>query len=123
MIESEPPKAEVVAESFDLKLQVFVPTLIEATEGTVLSKKVETADVIDPITLEVKKTGEKTVSSSATIIDVEGGLPLDIVEDDPDMTEPGMFLMIDSMGNLKLRDEAQEQHLYRIKSFAEDRGL
>ena len=122
VLESEPPKAEVVASSFDSRLGVFVPTLIEATEGTVLSTKVESADVIDPITLEVKKTGEKIIKSSATVIDVEGGSPMDIV-DDEDITEPGMFLMIDSEGNLKFKDTTDEQRTYRIQSFATERGL
>jgi hypothetical protein len=122
LLESEPPKAEVVASSFDSRLGVFVPTLIEATEGTVLSTKVESADVIDPITLEVKKTGEQIIKSSATVIDVEGGGPMQIV-DDEDITEPGMFLMIDSEGNLKFKDTTDEQRAYRIQSFATERGL
>ena len=123
VLESEPPKAEVVAESFDPALGVFVPTLIEATEGTVLSNKVETADVVDPITLEVKKTGEKIVKSAATVIDIEGGAPMEIVENDEKVVEPGMFLMMDGDGNLKVRDAIDEQRRYRIKSFAEERGL
>ena len=122
-LETEAPKAEVVAESFDAALGVFVPTLIEASEGTVLSQKVESADVVDPITLEVKKTGEKTIKSSATIIDVEGGVPLELLEDDDDIIEPGLFLIMDGDGNLKVRDSVQEQRRYRIKSFAEERGL
>ncbi len=123
VLETSPPKAEIVSESFDPALGVFVPALIEATEGTVLSKKVESADVVDPITLEVKKTGEKIISSFATVIDVEGGAPLQIVEGDENIYEPGLFLMMDGEGKLVVRDEAEEQRMYRIKSFAEERGL
>ncbi|QEG00039.1 hypothetical protein Mal15_41070 [Stieleria maiorica] len=122
-IESEPPKAEVVASSFDPSLGVFVPTRMEATEGTVLSTEVESADVIDPITLEVKKTGApKVIKSSATVIDVEGGAPLEIVDDET-IVEPGMFLMIDSNGKLKVKDATEEQRFYRIQAFADERGL
>ncbi|MCA9137316.1 MAG: hypothetical protein KDB00_11175 [Planctomycetales bacterium] len=123
VLELEPPKAEVVAESFDPKLGVFVPTRMEATEGTVLSQKVESAEVVDPITLEVKKTGETTIVSSATVIDIEGGAPLEIVEDDEAVVEPGFFLMMDGEGKLKVKDATEQQRLYRIKSFAEERGL
>lgn len=123
LLETESPKAEVVAESFDPQLGVFVPTRLEATEGTVLSQKVETADVVDPITLEVKKTGEKTIASAATVIDVQGGAPLEIVQDDEAIVEPGLFLMMDGDGNLKVKDATEQQQLFRIKSFADERGL
>ncbi|QDV42898.1 hypothetical protein Enr13x_27490 [Stieleria neptunia] len=122
-IESDPPKAEVVASSFDPRLGVFVPARMEATEGTVLSTEVESAEVVDPITLEVKKTDEpKIVKSSATVIDVEGGAPLEIVDDET-IVEPGIFLMVDSNGKLRVRDATEEQRVYRIQSFAEERGL
>jgi hypothetical protein len=122
LLEAEPPKAEVVASSFDPSLGVFVPTLMEATEGTVLSKKVESADVVDPITLEVKKTGEKVIASATTIIDIEGGSPMEIIDDEK-ILEPGLFLIMDGNGNLKVKDSVAEQKTYRIKSFAEERGL
>ncbi|MEL6106104.1 MAG: hypothetical protein AAFU85_08710 [Planctomycetota bacterium] len=127
VLESSSPKAEVVASSFNLKYGVFVPTLIEAQEGTVLSKKVETADVVDPINFEIRKledtdTEPLIIRSTATIIDIEGGVPLEFVEDD-EMVEPGLFLMMDASGKLKVRDSIEEQRVYRIQSFAKERGL
>ena len=127
VIESSSPTAEVVASSFNTLYGVFVPTLIKAQEGTVLSKKVETADVVDPISFEVKKIVEEpkkpvVIRSTATIIDIEGGLPLEFVEED-EMVEPGMFLMMDSSGKLQVRDSIDEQRVYRIQSFAKERGL
>ncbi|MEO1617187.1 MAG: hypothetical protein AAFV88_15155 [Planctomycetota bacterium] len=126
--EPESPKAEIVASSFDIPLGVFVPTTMTATEGTVLSEQVEKADVVDPITLEVREVkeveGERgpiIVKSESTIIDIKGGLPLEIVEEE-EMTEPGMFLMIDSQGRLKVKQSVEEQQVYRIRSFAEERG-
>jgi len=121
VIESDSPTAEVVASSFDPRLGAFVPALVDAKEGTVLGKEVPAADVVDPITLEVKKLENATVNSAATVIDIEGGLPLEIVEE-PEMTEPGLFLMIDSNGKLQVKDSVEEQRVYRIKSFADERG-
>ena len=121
VIESASPHAEVVAASFDPRYGVFVPTLIDATEGTVLSKEVESADVVDPITYEVKKLENPTIRSGSTIIDIEGGTKLEIVDEDT-MVEPGLFLMMDSNGELQVRDAVEEQRLYRIKSFAKERG-
>ncbi|MCD0458930.1 hypothetical protein [Roseiconus lacunae] len=122
--EGESPTADVVASSFDIRLGTFVPTTMKATEGTVLSKKVESADVVDPITLEVKKTGEAIIESATTIVDIEGGVPLPVAgKENEDLTSPGMILMIDSNGKLQVRDSVEEQRIYRIKSFAEERGL
>ncbi|OYP33140.1 hypothetical protein [Rhodopirellula sp. MGV] len=121
--EGDVPTAEVVASSFDLGLGTFVPTTIEASEGTVLSATVESADVVDPITLEIKKTGEMVIESAATIIDLEGGVQMPIVKDDEEMTTPGMILMVDSDGKLVVRDSVEEQRIYRIKSYAKERGL
>ncbi|MEM6472654.1 MAG: hypothetical protein AAF802_24045 [Planctomycetota bacterium] len=122
VVESGSPEAEVVAESFDVRLGVFVPTRMTVKEGMVLSAAVEKADVVDPITLEIKEVTDKIVDSSATIIDIEGGLPLEIVEEE-EMTEPGMFLMIDDQGRLRVKDSVAEQQIYRIRSYADERGL
>lgn len=123
LVESDAPVAEVVASSFDPALGVFIPARMDVTEGTVLSTEVETAEVVDPISLEVKKLPEKKlINSKATVIDVEGGAPLEIVEDET-IVEPGFFLMVDSDGKLTVRDSTEEQRVYRIQSFAEERGL
>ncbi len=122
LVENTSPTAEVVSSSFDVRLGAFVPARMTANEGTVLSKKVETADVVDPITLEVKKVTDKTIDSSATVIDIEGGVPLEIIEDE-EMSEPGVFLMVDSQGKLIVKESTEQQREYRIRSFAEERGL
>ncbi|MCO8121555.1 hypothetical protein NHH03_07395 [Stieleria sp. TO1_6] len=122
VIESEPPVAEVVTSSFDPSLGVFVPAMMQATEGTVLSKKVEVAEVVDPITLEVKKLENAKIDSSATVVDIEGGLPMAITDDET-ITEPGMFLIMNSDGSLSVHGSVDEQRQFRIKSFAEERGL
>ena len=61
---------------YDLKTGARIPMQIEATEGTVLSQKAETTDVVDPITLTVKKMTDAELVSSTTIVDLEGGTPL-----------------------------------------------
>ncbi|MEO1527788.1 MAG: hypothetical protein AAFX06_20350, partial [Planctomycetota bacterium] len=127
VVEADSPKAEVVASAFNVKYGVFMPTLITAQEGTVLSKQVDKVDLVDPITYEVRKlegTEEEpiTIRSTATIIDIDGGAPLEFVEED-EMVEPGLFLMMDSSGKLQVRDSIEEQRVYRIQSFAKERGL
>jgi hypothetical protein len=46
-------------------------------------------------------------------------LPLDITED---LTEPGMILLFDQDGSLHLSDDVSDMEMYRINSYADERG-
>jgi hypothetical protein len=94
--------------------------LTDVTKGTVLSAK-GTAEVIDPLTLEIKKLPDAQVKSTATVVDLEGGLPLEIAPDEK-MTTPGMFLIFDETGQLRVSEEISDQEFYRIYSFADEKG-
>ncbi|NND99184.1 MAG: hypothetical protein HKN47_17845 [Pirellulaceae bacterium] len=119
--QAEPPKAKMVLSQFDLELRTFVPMLLDVTEGTVLSAKAEKTDVVDPITLEVKKLESPEIRSASTVIDIDGGGPMSIQTGD-DMNAPGLMLLFDQNGGLRVHDETGDQELYRIKSFADERG-
>ena len=139
--EPEPPKAKVLFSHFNPKLGAEMPVLMEVTEGSVLATKVKRIDIVDPISLEVKEysfkkpdaeeaeMGEKlddkffediSVTSSATVIDIDGGVPMTIQEGE-DMLEPSLMLIFDEAGGLHVHDEAGDQEFYRIKSFADER--
>ncbi len=113
------PKAKILASQYDLKTGARIPMQIEATEGTVLSQKAETTDVVDPITLTVKKMTDAELVSSTTIVDLEGGTPLAITKD---LTAPGMMLLFDQSGELTVADEGTDQHMFRTYTYAEERG-
>ena len=113
------PKAKILASQYDLKMGARIPMQIEATEGTVLSQKAETADVVDPITLAVKKMTDAELVSGTTIVDLEGGTPLAITKD---LTAPSMMLLFDQSGELKVADEVTDQHMFRTYTYAEERG-
>ena len=82
-------------------------------------EKAEHADVVDPITMEVKKLPEVDMVSTTTIVDIDGGVPLKIVDD---LDEPGMVLLFDQDGTLHLNDEVSDLEMYRIYSYADERG-
>lgn len=120
--ERDPPKAKVVLTKIDPDIGTRVPFWTDVTEGSVLSSKGD-ANVLDPISLEVKKLADARIESGSTVIDVVGGEPLGIAEGD-DMTEPGTMLLYDATtGQLKVTSELAEQRKYRIYSYADDRGL
>ncbi|MGB7345769.1 MAG: hypothetical protein WBD20_16250 [Pirellulaceae bacterium] len=120
--EADPPRANAVISHLERSLGAALDfRMTELTEGSVFSAKPETADIIDPITLEVKKLESPVIESSATIVDIDGGYPLTIQEGE-DMRVPGMMLIFDSNGGLQVHDEAGDQEMYRIRSFANERG-
>ncbi len=115
----DPPTAKIVASQFDPQLGARIPMRLEVTEGSVLSHKAEAADVIDPITLNVKKLPDAELVSGTTIIDLGGGSPLSISEG---LTEPGRMLLFDQSGELRVTSELDDLESYRIYSFADERG-
>ena len=118
-----PPKANMVNENHNVQYASPMPIwLKDLTEGSTMSYK-GVADLIDPIKLEIKKVEDAEVLSGTTIIDIDGGRPLNVVEENEELTEPGLVLMFDENGGLRVESEVRDQHEYRIYSFAEERGL
>lgn len=118
-----PPTVNMVNENHNVQYSAPMPVwLKDLTEGSTMSYK-GTADLIDPIKLEIKKVEDATVLSGTTIIDINGGRMLSVIEEDEELTEPGWVLLFDESGGLRVESEVQDQFEYRIYSFAEDRGL
>ena len=114
------PTATLATCNFDAAIDAKVPVRVEQLiEGSVLSVKAEHADVVDPITMAVKKTPPVEFVSETTIVDIDGGLPLGITED---LNEPGMILFFDQDGSLHLSDEVSDMEMYRINTYADERG-
>ncbi len=113
------PTAKIVASQYNPLYATRVPMRLDVTEGSVLSHKAEFADVVDQLTMEVKKLPDAELISDTTIVDIDGGLPLSITAD---LTEPGLMLIYDSSGKLVVTDDVDDQEFYRIYSYAEERG-
>ena len=79
-----------------------------------------TAWVPAPSTTTILGTETSTGSvDDTTIVDIDGGLPLGITED---LNEPGMILLFDQNGSLHLSDDVSDMEMYRINSYADERG-
>ncbi len=115
------PTAKMVVSKFDAALKTRVPMQIDATEGTVLSKTAEFTDVIDPLTLEIKKLPDAKISNRTTVIAIDGGNPLSIATGD-DLKEPGNILLFKDNGELDVSSEVDDLQRYRIYSFADEKG-
>ncbi|MEM8669548.1 MAG: hypothetical protein AAGG48_18625 [Planctomycetota bacterium] len=114
------PKAKLVASQYHPTNGARVPVELDVIEGTVLTKEMESADVVDPISLKIKKLPNANLYSGTTVVDIDGAKPLGITED---VKSPGLMLLFDQTGKLTVREETDDLELYRIYSYAEERGV
>jgi hypothetical protein len=118
----DPPTAKAVNFSYNTTFKTVMPIWMESlTPGSVLSYE-GPAELIDPIALVVKKVEDASVTSQTTVIDLEGGHVLPMTGES-ELEEPGMMLLYDENGSLKVTGEVDDQEMYRIYSFAKERGL
>ena len=111
------PTGKVVTSQFSKQFGARIPFLMNVGEGSVLSHQGD-ADVVDPLTLEIKKLADAKVQSSTTVVDMVGGLPLGLIEG---LNQPGMMLMTDEYGKLIVAGEVEDLESFRIYSFADER--
>lgn len=116
------PTAKILASQYDASTAARIPIKMDIFEGAVLSHKAESADIVDPITLNVLKMTEPELTSSTTVVDLDGGNPLWKPAGDGDLTEPGLMLLFDQSGELKVTDEIGDHEFYRIYTYADERG-
>jgi hypothetical protein len=116
------PSAKIVASRYDNATGARISMELDIFEGSVLSHQAESADIVDPISLQVLKLPEAELLSGTTVVDLDGGKPLWKAAGDGDLTEPGMMLLFDQSGELKVTDEVSDQEFYRIYTYADERG-
>ncbi|XZE51919.1 hypothetical protein SH139x_003586 [Planctomycetaceae bacterium SH139] len=118
---SSPPKAEVVALKWDSRLGTDLIVPLEARPGGLLAKT-DAANLIDPLTLNIRKlSSEALVNAESIVLDAFGGRELELDDDEEELTEPGYVLVFDVEGNLQVRSEIEDMDRYRMYSFADER--
>lgn len=115
----ESATAKILLSKFDFNLGMRVPVMVEGIkEGSVLSKTAEVAEVIDPISNMIKKVTDYEVKSSISVVDLDGGIPLEMSEG---LTSPGQMLLFDSTGKLSVSNDIDDQRSFRVYSFAKEK--
>lgn len=118
-IARESATAKVLLSKFDFNLGVRVPVMVEGLkEGGVLSTTAEVAEVIDPITNMIHKVADFEVKSSISIVDLDGGMPLEMSEG---LNSPGQMLLFDTTGKLSVSNDVDDQRNFRVYSFAKEK--
>lgn len=116
----KPATAKVVATQWDRTYQVPVPIFTDVLRGSVIAKQGD-FEVPDPLTFVVKKVPEASYNTQTVVVDISGGNPLEISPAE-NQTAPGVMLLFDPNGGLRVSDEIETQRDYRLYSFADDRG-
>ena len=115
----ESATAKVLLSKFDFNLGVRVPVMVdEIKEGGVLNQTAAVAEVIDPITNRIKKVTDYEIDSSISVVDLDGGVPLEMSEG---LTSPGQMLLFDSSGKLSVSNDIDDQRNFRVYSFAKEK--
>lgn len=116
-VTQKPATGKMVATQWDPTYQVPVPIVMDVVRGTILAKKGD-AEVPDPYAMIVKKLPEADINTQSVVVDIEGGQPLAISQEE-NQTEPGVYLLFSPDGGLQVSDEISSQHDYQFYSFSE----
>ncbi len=119
--EMKPPIGKLVAVQWSNKYTTWVPTLMDVTRGSVLNHFAET-NVVDPQSLVIKKLPPKefAVATNAVALDFAGGDKLGASTPDSELFAPGIILIYDEKGGLKVLDEASDSFGYRKYTYADE---
>jgi len=116
-VTQKPPTGKMVATQWDPTYQVPVPIVMDIVRGTILAKKGD-AEVPDPYGLVVKILPEANINTQTVVVDLQGGQPLAISQDE-NQTAPGVILLFSPDGGLQVSDEIASQHDFQFYSFSE----
>ncbi|WP_153558575.1 hypothetical protein [Roseimaritima sediminicola] len=118
--ERSPARAKAVVAVWDWDYALAVPAPMDVRPGTVLNDTLD-AEVVDPLTLTIKTKPNSAVRTHAVVLDVTGGEPLQLQEED-DLTRPGMVFVYDPVqGGLKVLQEIDDRFRFGRYTFAEDK--
>ncbi len=123
-VEIEEPKGKVVTVVWDRRRATEVPAEREVLRGAFLDFT-DKADVLQPLTLQIKRIEEFEFDTEAFVADLRGGesLLLDVdttTKEETPLPVPGEFLVVDGDGRLIACSEVDDAEEYRRLLFIED---
>lgn len=123
-VEIEEPKGKVVTVVWDRRRATEVPAEREVLRGAFLDFT-DKADVLQPLTLQIKRIEEFNFDTEAFLADLRGGesLLLDVdktTKEEKPLSVPAEYLVIDGDGRLMVRSEVDDAEEYRRLLFIED---
>jgi hypothetical protein len=123
-VEIEEPKGKVVTAVWDRRRATEVPAEREVLRGAFLDFT-DKADVLQPLTLQIKRIEEFNFDTEAFVADLRGGesLLLDVdktTKEENPLPVPGEYLVVDGDGRLIACSEVDDAEEYRRLLFIED---
>lgn len=124
-VELEEAKGKVVTVVWDQRRATEMPAEREVLRGEFFNFT-HTADVLQPLTLQIKRIEDYNFDTDAFVADLRGGEPLLVDVDKTSKEEtplpvPGEYLIVDGDGSLIVCNEVDDAEDYRRLLFIEDR--
>ena len=116
----KPPRVRAIASVMDPRYGARVPIPTTIKSGDWFATKAEHADVIDPLTLKVKKIESPVVPDTTTVVDIDLG---DINATNDELQGPTKVLMMNSDGSLTVADSVKDQRRFRTYNYSEEKDL
>lgn len=120
---------KMVVVAWDRRRAVEVPAERDVRRGAYLNFT-QDADVMHPLTTQLKTISEFSFASNGLVLDLRGGDPLivDVIGDARTgerkiLNTPGEFMVVDPAGNLVVCNEIDDTEEYRRLMFIEEPGL
>ena len=121
-VERNPPSGKAMALRWNYEYALYVPVAVDVGRGSVIDH-LGAADVIDPLSKKIKVLPPEkggAVRTGATVIEFAGAEQLAQEPKNEKMVSPGMMLMFDPNGGLRLLDEIDSAWEYRKHTFADE---
>ncbi len=124
-VEYEEPKGKLVSAVWDWRRATEVPAEREVLRGAFLSFK-QDADVLRPLTLQIKRLEGYSFGTDAFVADLRGGESLmvdvdKVTKEETPLPVPGEYLVVDDSGRLIACNEVDDAEEYRRLLFIEDK--
>jgi len=123
-VELEEAKGKVVTVVWDRRRATEVPAEREVLRGAFLDFT-DKADVLQPLTLQIKRIEDFNFATDAFVADLRGGEPLLVdvgtSKEETPLPVPGEYLVVDGDGRLIVCNEVNDAEDYRRLLFIEDR--
>jgi hypothetical protein len=124
-VELEEARGKVVTVVWDRRRATDIPAEREVLRGAFLDFT-DKADVLQPLTLQIKRIENYNFATDAFVADLRGGDPLLVDVDKTSKEEtplpvPGEYLIVDGSGRLIVCNEVNDAEDYRRLLFIEDR--
>ena len=118
-LENSPPSAKLLVAVWDPKRATDVPGEVKVSHGSILNFAAD-ADVLHPISLELRTAQQFNFQTDTLVADLEGGEPLPGGSKDEPLHAPSNIVLVKPDGSFQVCSELDDEESYRRQMYLED---